>query len=287
MERNKKRYSISDIAEITGLSISTLRYYDEKAILIPFFRNPQTGYRYYSEEQVMQALSIRELRQKDFSLNEMRELLKKSDLTKFDAVLEHKKEKINKEIAELLQTKERIEKSQAILQYSLLSQKDKNDEQIEVTTFPEYTGLYLKETSRINVNEIFWDRFSKLYKLQDEYNLIAAGPVIATFHEHYTHQFFFDEGEIEVVLPIVPEKYQQANKDGYIKTFGGFQTAKIFAFGHYKNMLQQYLKLVEWIRTNNYEIIGNPIEVYDIEFTHTINSEDYITEIHFPIKEKV
>lgn len=45
--------SIGKVAKLKGISIKSLRYYDEIGILKPAFINEQTNYRYYKEEQLM------------------------------------------------------------------------------------------------------------------------------------------------------------------------------------------------------------------------------------------
>ena len=46
-ERQENLYSIGEAAEILGISVQTLRYYDKIKLLEPAYINPNTGYRYY------------------------------------------------------------------------------------------------------------------------------------------------------------------------------------------------------------------------------------------------
>ncbi|MCC8103216.1 MAG: MerR family transcriptional regulator [Clostridiales bacterium] len=45
--------SIGEVAKIRNIDVQSLRYYEKLGILIPAYINPQTGYRYYSMEQLM------------------------------------------------------------------------------------------------------------------------------------------------------------------------------------------------------------------------------------------
>jgi DNA-binding transcriptional MerR regulator/effector-binding domain-containing protein len=281
MQRNQKKYSIGELSKISGLSIPTLRFYDEKKLLVPTLRDQNSRYRYYSEEQILVALSIRELRLRDISLKEMTKILHTQSLTILNDILAQKKESIDLQIAELEKSKQLVETTRQIISKALLSKEDfdTNDE-IFVSEFPLFNCLYSDSNSRISVNEIFWDRFSELYKLIDQYGCRQTAPIMAVFHEHYTHQFFFDNGHLEVLVPV--KEYDERNSS--MKRFGGFLTAGIIATGHYNQMLPQYTKLVRWIRENHYEIIGDPIEIYTVEFTHIANSDDYVTEIRFPVR---
>ncbi len=281
IQRNQKKYSIGEVSKISGLSIPTLRFYDEKKLLVPTLRDHNSRYRYYSEDQILVALSIRELRLRDVSPKEMTEILHMPSLKTLNNILIQKQESIDRQIAELEKSKQLVETTRQILSKVLMSKEEiDSSDKIFVSEFPLYNCLYSDSNSRISVNEIFWDRFSELYKLIDKYGCRQTAPIMAVFHEHYTHQFFFDNGHLEVLVPI--KEYDEKNPS--MKQFGGFLTAGIIATGHYKQMLPKYTKLIHWIDDNHYEITGNPIEVYTVEFTHVTNSEDYVTEIRFPVR---
>lgn len=45
--------SIGEVAKIRNVNVQSLRYYEKLGILVPAYINPETGYRYYSLEQIM------------------------------------------------------------------------------------------------------------------------------------------------------------------------------------------------------------------------------------------
>ena len=47
----KNLFTIGEMADLFGINIRTLRYYDEIGILHPETADPDTGYRYYSTRQ--------------------------------------------------------------------------------------------------------------------------------------------------------------------------------------------------------------------------------------------
>ncbi|SKC69130.1 MerR family transcriptional regulator [Maledivibacter halophilus] len=49
----KKYLSIGEVSKIKGVSVKSLRYYGELGILPPIYINKETGYRYYSMEQLV------------------------------------------------------------------------------------------------------------------------------------------------------------------------------------------------------------------------------------------
>lgn len=92
-------YKIGEFSKITNMTVKTLRYYDEENILTPSYRDEDTNYRYYSEEDFKKAELILMLRNLDFSISEIKDLLNsyedKSDLSYY---LQEKKELIEKKI---------------------------------------------------------------------------------------------------------------------------------------------------------------------------------------------
>ena len=64
-------YKISEFALKVGLSVKTLRYYDEFGILKPSEKDKCTGFRYYTDEDVLKGEYIKLLKSLDYTLNEI------------------------------------------------------------------------------------------------------------------------------------------------------------------------------------------------------------------------
>jgi DNA-binding transcriptional MerR regulator len=65
---------IGEVAERCGLSLRTVRYYEEQGLLAPDGRS-QGGFRLYSEEQLDRLFVIKQMKPLGFSVAEMRDLL--------------------------------------------------------------------------------------------------------------------------------------------------------------------------------------------------------------------
>jgi DNA-binding transcriptional MerR regulator len=81
--------TISQVAELTGISTRTLQYYDEIGLLKPS-ELTQSGYRLYDEEALQKLQQILFFKELDFKLREIKEILQKSD---FDRVKAFKRQK--------------------------------------------------------------------------------------------------------------------------------------------------------------------------------------------------
>ena len=66
---------IGEIAAFFNVSVKAVRIYEKKGIIRPARIDKQTGYRYYTADQVQQLNALIELKGLGFSLNEIREIM--------------------------------------------------------------------------------------------------------------------------------------------------------------------------------------------------------------------
>ena len=81
--------TISQVAELTGISIRTLQYYDEIGLLKPS-ELTQSGYRLYNDESLQKLQQILFFKELGFPLKNIDEILRKPD---FDRISAFKKQK--------------------------------------------------------------------------------------------------------------------------------------------------------------------------------------------------
>ncbi len=290
MQRGKNKYNIGELADISGLSVKTLRYYDKKGILAPSDRDLSTNYRYYSEEQILKALTIREMRLRGFSLEEIQYIMQSNSISAITENYNQKIESIRSEIQHLKKKLQLAESSRDMILGALHDIHAENPQEhppggrlervFTLSHVDETPCLYTRHRSRIYVQEVFWDRFAEIYRMMDDKGYTASGPLTGVFHEHYTHQFFFEEGDLEILQPIA----EATPGDPDVKLFGGYEMASLMHVGFYGEFLPEYVALIKWIEENGYEIDGNPTEIYLVEFTQGAKPEDYVTRIGFPVK---
>ena len=77
---------IGEFGEICGVSVRTLRYYDEIGLLKPGTVDKQTGYRFYGEEDLLRMQEILFYRELDFPLKTIRQILSAPDYDKEKAL---------------------------------------------------------------------------------------------------------------------------------------------------------------------------------------------------------
>lgn len=76
----KIKYSIGETAEIMGVSVQTIRYYCKIGLIQPAYTNDETGYRYFSPEQLHYIDRIRYLTKCGLPLKDIQQILVNNDI---------------------------------------------------------------------------------------------------------------------------------------------------------------------------------------------------------------
>lgn len=110
--------TISQVAELTGISTRTLQYYDEIGLLKPSELTP-SGYRLYSDEALQKLQQILFFKELDFKLKEINEILQKPEFDKVEAFMKQKKLLCLKRdrIDKLIELLDRLEKGEPCMSF--------------------------------------------------------------------------------------------------------------------------------------------------------------------------
>ncbi|MGX8792946.1 MerR family transcriptional regulator [Oceanobacillus sp. M60] len=149
-------YTIGEFGAKTGFSTRTLRFYEELGILYPSKRN-ESGHRLYGLEELAALQRIQSLKFIGYSLQEIKELLDKEEITLENfvdsvpvqrKVLVHKREELNRAIAA-------IDHVQALLD---------DDFPLDWTVLTSLLhGMEFEEEQKAWMKEHFPDNFASLF----------------------------------------------------------------------------------------------------------------------------
>ena len=67
-----KYLRIGDFSNVVGISVKTIRFYEEKGLIKPAYIDKYTGYRYYDEKNIEQILMILQYKNMGFTLEEIK-----------------------------------------------------------------------------------------------------------------------------------------------------------------------------------------------------------------------
>lgn len=92
--------TVGDFSRITHLSVKTLRHYHQVGLLEPVAVNPDTGYRYYSDEQIPTAQVIRRLRDLEMPVAEVKAVLSAPDAPARNSLIAAHLDRLEAELAQ-------------------------------------------------------------------------------------------------------------------------------------------------------------------------------------------
>jgi len=116
---------ISEIADFFGTTPKALRIYEQKGIIIPCKIDPESGYRYYSADQVKKLNLLIELQALGFSLKEIKKIMDGGIKSQqFLDALNSKKIQWEQEKAKIQRKIEAIEQIEIKLKEKLNTKKD-------------------------------------------------------------------------------------------------------------------------------------------------------------------
>ncbi len=271
--------SIGEFSNICKVSTKTLRYYAEIGLILPIEINPENGYRYYSVEQLETMLFINRLKSYNFSLEEIKTILKSEELLdeKLYLALTKKKKEIEKQVQEFKKTLDQLNNDISNLKQgkSIMSYLESIDVQlVEVPNM--YLLSFRKMVHEYEFAEEYGNCFSKLFKkIQDDKLTILAPPMVL-FHSAEFSPFGLDT---EFAIPV--KEYVTGTRDFYPGL-----CLKTVLYGSYSNLSSVYTKQREWAEKEGYECNNALYEVYVTDPTQVSKESELITEIYYPVKRK-
>lgn len=82
-------YTVKKLAELSGVSVRTLHFYDQIMLLTPAYVG-ENGYRYYEEEQLLMLQQILFFKELGFELKQVQSIVSQPDFDKVQALISHK-----------------------------------------------------------------------------------------------------------------------------------------------------------------------------------------------------
>ncbi len=120
------KMSVKKFADLTGVSVRTLHYYDEIGLLKPEFVDEQNGYRFYGEDSLSRMQEILFYRELDFSLKSVKEIISFPEYNKKDALSGQKKLLLLKkeQLEKIINAIESAEKGEKIMDFSVFDKSE-------------------------------------------------------------------------------------------------------------------------------------------------------------------
>ena len=143
-------YSIGAMSEITGLSVTAIRYYCDKGLIVPSYIDESTGYRYFSSRHVWKLEIIKMYQQLGFSLNAILELQETKQLDVLEKIIDKSELNIQKKIEEY---KETLVNLNWLKKQCDVFRQAKSEDGFSIRRIPERKVLYMAAKSDTDI----WD----------------------------------------------------------------------------------------------------------------------------------
>ncbi len=264
-------YKISDFSKITKLTIKTLRYYDEEGILTPSYRDNENAYRYYDEKDFKKAQLIVMLRDLDFSISEVKDVL--ANCEEFDDLSYYLSEK-------KVMIENKISKEKELIRKLSLSIKSENREdsgmnyKIEVKEIAPVIVASTRFKGNYTDVGVYFGKIFKAVKGN------GAGSPFSCYHDPE----FKEDADIEVCVPTT-----QMIKDDSIsaKKLPAIKAICTTHIGGYDKLNLAYKALFDYASEHHFNCLTPSREVY-IKGPGMIfkgNENKYVTEVMIPFEE--
>ena len=256
------RLIISRFSLLTGLPPKTLRYYDEIGLLRPRWVDEITGYRSYSAAQIALGVHIRQWRQMDLPIEDIRQMIQFPEQAQ--DVLRRHEQRLGHEIAARERALRRLRTS-----------LQENTMDYRLDHLPTLQTLSIRTLLQPPHYEVIPEALQELmaYKKVTGYQLAAP-----SFFVHH-NEAQGEQGVVEVCLPVTGTVKPQGRIE--VRTFEG-RPAFIGRFvGPYDKTGEAYTAVVEEAMRRGLSITGSTAEIYVKSVPDTPDPNAYETDIAF------
>ena len=265
-----KLYKIGMFAQMNRITIKTLRYYDDIDLLKPEMVDETSGYRYYTSSQLQQLHKILSLREMDFTIDEIKQVMQ--GLSEKNLLLKKKNE--------CLHEMSRITKKLAIVESYLSGQYLENNCQVVIKPLPSVKIAYRHIT--LSKYDDLFQQMPLMGMEMEKAGCICAEP-------EYCFTIYCDESYKEEDVEVkICESVTEIKEDTPLLKFKELPEVELAACtlhkGPYTKLPQAYQSIVQFIEESGYEIIGSQRESYIDGIWNKDSEDEWLTEIQFPVR---
>ena len=266
---------IGEFSKLSRVSVRMLRHYDELGLLKPAETDGFTGYRYYSESQLLQISRIRSLQEMGFSLADIIRVTELChDRDAVDALYEKRQRELQElsertahQLTLLATARNRLRKEQ-IMRYP-----------VSVKTIPaRYAATIRMTIPRYEDEGMVWqllcEETDPLHLVPDEPCLTAAEFPDDEFKEENVEIFAW-----KTVKGTYPD-----TEHVKFRALPAVKVASCTVKGGYEQMPEVYAAVISWVQENGYEPDGSLFNLYHVSPHETQDPAAFVTEVCYPIK---
>lgn len=251
-------FQIGEITKIMGITRKTLLVFEDMGLLTPAVKDEQSGFRYYSADNMTQIRTIRSLQQLGLSLKEVRNYY--YDTENIDVYLHN-----------LMELRASLDRNIQMLQMRAAKEGDLT---IRKTSLPRqvcFCRRYVCEDISEATNV-----------LRDTYIATARTGKMSMLDRMFTMRMSPTTDKLDLMCCIpVADDYDGPERMEFAET----PALCIYYRGPYENISLAIRALMQYVQENNIQVTGPFRNIYmEGPPSHGENKKDYITQIVAPIK---
>jgi len=267
--KRRELFSIGDFAKFARTTRDTLVHYDKIGLLSPSVRG-ENNYRYYSVGDLAMFNLIRTFQQFGISLDEIKRFRNNRTPELADIFFDDQIKNIDDKIEVWVRARNLLH----LFKTTIHSQLDVDETEIKVQFRPA-EAIVLGDLNDYSRDRNDYDALiSFYYNIQDKYpNLDLNYPVWGMFSEER-----IKSGDWKW-----PDRYYFYNPEGYDKK-PAHSYAVGYTRGSYGQSHELYMRLLDYIDANGYEICGPAFEEYPLNEICVQESDNYLIRIMITVR---
>ena len=257
-KHDESLFQIGEVTKIMGITRKALLVYEDMGLLVPAVKDEDSGYRYYSADNMTQIRSIRSLQSLGLTLKEVADYY-------YDT------ENIDKHLARLMELRASLDRNIQMLQVRAARQGDLT---VHKTVLPRQVCFCRRYRCK--------DTAEAAIKLRDTYIAAARTEKMSMLSRMFTMRMIQDPDVLDLMCCIpVEDSFDGPERMEFAET----PALCIYYRGPYEGTATAIRALAKYIKENGIETAGSFRSIYlEGPPNRGENTGDYITQIAVPIK---
>ncbi|TWU42900.1 MerR family transcriptional regulator [Novipirellula artificiosorum] len=268
-------FSIGEFSKATGLTVKTLRFYHEQGILVPSHVDGDNGYRFYAEAKIDTARVIARLRELEFSIAEISEIVGNyDDDGTILAFLESRKTTI--------QDRMRADRQLVLRLEQIIHQEHEANATMSDSNFSvEKKTLDTVLVAGVRMKGKYCECGSGFATIGRKFGRHVCGkPMLLCYDTEYRAE----DADFEAAMPIRKGESTESIK---VHELPAGRCLSLMHLGPYERLSRSYEKILRHAKENGMELQCPSREVYHKGpgMIFRGNPKKYLTEIQFLLKD--
>ena len=268
---------IGEFSKLSRISVRMLRHYDEIGLLKPAEIDRFTDYRYYREDQLPTAGRIAALREIVFSLADIVRILAVYDdreqMERFYSARQRELEALSKDTEYKLTLLDAARKR--------LRKEEDMRYDVSIKTIPaRYAATVRMTLPRYEDEGMIWGRLAEETCRMD---LREDDPCLCAVT--YLDGEYKEENVDMMAWKTVKGSYPDTEHVKF-RTLPEVTVASCTYRGSYTQITDVYAAVIAWMEANGCEPAEPMFNIYHVSPHETLNPEEFVTEICYPVKKK-